>query len=85
MPEISCGINHGKSYYIEKKEMKHCLSFVTTKLAAQHPPDLPDSIFLMYLLRESRIRHVFLTVFSRVHNHTHALHNCRSETETQSR
>lgn len=29
--------------------MKHCLGFVMTELAAQHPPALPDSVFLMYL------------------------------------
>ena len=47
VPGISCGINHWKSYYVEKKEMKYCLGFATTELAAQDPPDLPDSIFLM--------------------------------------
>lgn len=45
---INRSVNHMKTYSVAKKEMKRCVGLVMTELATQHPPDLPDSVFLLY-------------------------------------
>lgn len=78
--EKNCSVNH--NYSVAKKEMKHRVSLAMTELATQHPPDLPDSAFLVYP-KEQQDEGGFLD-FSRFRNYTQPLHNHRSETETQS-